>query len=323
MSKQTVTINGVKYDSQTGLPVSPHTSKSTATKIDFAPASKIHPAASIHRTVQKSQTLKRRTVKKVAISSQNTSPTPTKKIVTRSAAITKFAPHPSAAKPARPQRFTDFKAAPTNATKPAAAAAAPLAKQRPASAPKPSQIIKQEAIADALAKAPSTKKADKASKLARRRHKKSPHSLTIASASLALLLLGGYFTYLNMPNLSVRVAAAQAGVQASYPSYHPDGYSIRGLVTYSQDTVNMTFTANGGPQSYTVAQTKSNLDSSAVLENYVKPKVGGSYIPYSQQGLTVYVFGNDAAWVNRGILYTINGDAPLSSEQILHIASSM
>lgn len=143
------------------------------------------------------------------------------------------------------------------------------------------------------------------------------------SASFALILLAGYFTYLNMPSLSVRVAAAQAGVNASYPGYHPDGYSINGPVAYSQGAVSMKFASNGGPQSFTVNQTKSSWDSSAVLENYVKQKAGNSYIQHNEQGLTVYVFGDNAAWVNGGILYTINGNAPLSSEQILHIATSM
>ena len=35
-----------------------------------------------------------------------------------------------------------------------------------------------------------------------------------------------------MPTLSVRVAASQAGIDASYPSYRPDGYALNGPVTY-------------------------------------------------------------------------------------------
>lgn len=319
MSKQTITINGVIYDTQTGMPVdnSAHTEQAAAT---FAPTPKGHAAKTMHRTTQKSQTLRRQVVKQVIATSAAKKPAPiSKPSIARSPSITKFAPHPvGATKPAKTvRRVTDI--APMSHPMAAKAVAKSHARHtsQAAHAPKPSQIIKQEAIADALDKAPTHKTRAKVVN-----HKK-PRALTIASASLALLLLGGYFTYLNMPTLSVRMAAVQSGVSASYPGYHPDGYNIRGLVTYSDSRVNMTFAANGGPQSYTVGQAKSNLDSSAVLENYVKPKAGGSYIPYSQQGLTIYIFGNNAAWVNGGILYTIDGNAPLSSEQILHIASSM
>lgn len=315
MSKQTITINGVTYDTQTGMPVDSNT-RTGQSAASFAPMPKGHAAKTMHRTTQRSQTLRRQVVKHVAATSAVKNPAPAAKpSIARSPAITKFAPHPVGAKPVTDvRRVTDI--APMSHPM-VAKAAAKSHTPKTALTPKPSQIIKQEAIAEALDKAPTHKTRAKAVR------NKKPRALTIASASLALLLLGGYFTYLNMPTLSVRMAAVQSGVSASYPGYHPDGYSIRGLVTYNDSSVNMTFAANGGPQSYTVGQAKSNLDSSAVLENYVKPKVGGSYIPYSQQGLTIYIFGNDAAWVNGGILYTINGNAPLSSEQILHIASSM
>ena len=316
MSKQTITINGVLYDTQTGMPVDTpvHSAQSAAS---FASMPKGHAAKTMHRTTQKSQTLRRQVVKHAASSAAHKPMAATKPAITRSPAITKFAPHPVGAKSVAPvRRILDV----APATHPIAAKAATATHAHPVKptlAPKPSQVIKQEAIAEALDKAPTHKTRAKAAR------RKQPRALTIASASLALLMLGGYFTYLNMPTLSVRMAAVQSGVSASYPGYHPDGYNIRGLVTYNDSSVNMTFAANGGPQSYTIGQAKSNLDSSAVLENYVKPKAGGSYIPYSQQGLTIYIFGNDAAWVNGGILYTINGNAPLSSEQILHIASSM
>jgi hypothetical protein len=188
-------------------------------------------------------------------------------------------------------------------------------------APKPSQVIKQEAIAEALDKAPhhSSNKHTKEVRQPRRFQRVAG----IGSISLALLLLGGYFTYLNMPSLSVRVAAAQAGVNATYPDYRPDGYSLSGAVAYTDGEVNMKFASNSGPQNFTLNQKKSSWDSSAVLDNYVKQKAGENYITYNERGLTIYTYGSDAAWINNGVLYTINGDAPLSSDQIRHIATSM
>ncbi|HEY5695622.1 MAG TPA: hypothetical protein VIQ80_02195, partial [Candidatus Saccharimonadales bacterium] len=240
--------------------------------------------------------------------------------VARHPSVTKFAPHPSGVMPKQAM------AAPETGpiTHPLAEKAhirqqAIKEHQQALKTPKPAQVIKNEAIAESLAKAPS----HSANHHQVKAKKRYPRVLSIASASLALLLLGGYFTYLNMPSLSVRVAAAQAGVNATYPSYHPDGYSLNGPVAYSQGQVMMKFASTTGPQNFTVAQAKSNWDSSAVLENYVKTKAGDNYITYDEHGLTIYTFGGNAAWVNGGILYTINGDAPLSGDQIRHIATSM
>jgi hypothetical protein len=60
-----------------------------------------------------------------------------------------------------------------------------------------------------------------------------------------------------------------------------------------------------------------------VLDNYVKEKAGDNYITYNERGLTIYTYNSNAAWVNNGVLYTIDGDAPLSSDQIRRIATSL
>ena len=85
----------------------------------------------------------------------------------------------------------------------------------------------------------------------------------------------------------------------------------------------MTFAANAGPSTYTLEQTKSGWDSSAVLDSYVKPMAGDDYETTTSNGLTIYTYDGSAAWVNRGIFYTISGDAPLSDDQIQRIATSL
>jgi hypothetical protein len=136
-------------------------------------------------------------------------------------------------------------------------------------------------------------------------------------------MLGGYFTYLNMPNLSVRVAATQAGINATYPDYQPDGYRLDGAIAAQEGKVQMKFASNSGPQNYVITQEKSTWDSSAVVDNLVKPASNDSYVTTNERGLTIYTFDGNAAWVNGGILYTVGGDAPLSSEQIRRIATSL
>ena len=183
---------------------------------------------------------------------------------------------------------------------------------------KPSSVIKKEAIDQALAGAPSHREAAKQVPRAR----KAPRFLSFASMALSLLLLAGYLTYINLPNLSVRVAANQAGIDASYPGYSPDGYRLAG-VNYDQGSVSLKFAANAGPQNYTITQQQTSWDSTAVRENYVKTNWGDAVVPYSERGLTIYAHEGNAAWVNGGILYTITGDATLSTSQVRSIATSL
>lgn len=328
MSQKTITINGTMYDAHTGLPVS----KAEKTAPTHSPATpkvqKAHHSHEVHARTQKSHTLNRRVVKKAAISKTAPAASTARPATSKSPMITRFAPHPTNA---LKNKHVVSDIAPTShplmqkahkriAAKPQVqnSAHAQPAKTTKA-APKPSAVIKQEAISEALAKAPS----HRAKAAPHREGNKKSRVLSIASASMALLMLGGYFTYLNMPNLSVRVAAAQAGIDATYPAYRPDGYSLRGPVAYNQGKVSMKFAANAGPQNFTITQTKSSFDSSAVEENYVKPKWGENSMKQIERGITIYAHEGNAVWVNDGILYEIEGDATLSSSQIRGIATSL
>lgn len=228
--------------------------------------------------------------------------------------ITKFAAHPSA--PTKP-RIADIAPMHHPATLKAHATQA-LAKQKRVL--KPSAVIKQQAIAEAMAASGTTHR--KPYKIKKTRSALQ-RTLQLSAGGLALLLFGGYLTYLNMPAISTHVAAAQAGINATYPSYQPSGYRLSGPVAFSNGAVSMTFAANAGPQNYSITESRSTWDSTAVLENYVVPKAGADYATTQANGLTIYTYGQNAAWINGGILYTIGGNAPLSSEQVQRIATSM
>lgn len=331
MSQQTVTINGIIYDTLTGLPVLTDTTVPasrpalTAVKKPHTPAK---PSHAVHQVARKSQTLNRRLVQKApthTVATQKRRVTPRPDII-RSGDIKKFAPHPAGVSPAAIKPKTTDALAPQAVVRPhpmvARAHAHVAAKNQPvAAAVKPSHVLKNEAIADALDKAP-TKADTKPFKAKTKKQQKTSRRFSIISTSFALVLLGGYFTYLNMPSLSVRVAAAQAGIEATYPTYRPAGYRLNGPVAYTDGEVNMKFTSNAGPQSYQISQKKMNWDSSAV-EQDVNQKTSGSYTTSTASGLTIYLYGTNASWVNGGILYTLSGDAPLSSEQVDRIATSM
>ncbi len=309
-----VSIGGIDYDSHTGLPLTAQ--KEAQLHKEMRRVQSVH-AKGVHQAQQRSVALNRRFVKKATVAKKSVAPTAVsmdvRRPVSRSPHISKFARDPQM-KVANKTVSTDI--APVRhpvAAKAHAVSAAKHTAKAPTSHPT-SRDIKHAELGKALANASTP---SHPTKQPRRR------AFHVAAASLGLLLITGYFTYLNMPNLSVRVAAAQAGIDATYPEYRPVGYRLDGPVAYQSGEVSMRFTSNSAPIAFSLNQSKSSWDSAALLEKYVNPRSKGNYATYSDAGLTIYTYGTDAAWVNGGILYTVEGNALLSNEQIRRLATSM
>jgi hypothetical protein len=341
-TNKTITINGRVYDAATGLPINDRVYdavsrvpakdvKKAAAEKKPEPEVKKKPAPAVerpsatastqvHSQTQRSQTLLRRVTKKPAPAVKR--PTTGRHMdMARSSKISKFAPHPVIAPASAPKKVdTKPDKAPqvhplvARAIARTNAAKAVIAPAKPAS----SKEVKDAAIATAMA-TPKTKSAKSSKKMG-----KWPRRLIIIGGILLVLGIAFYAVYHFIPSVSVGIASAQAGVKASYPEYVPDGYSLSHPVTYSDGEVSLKFKSNSNNNSYTITQTRSSWDSSAVLDNVVRAAAGENYITTKERGLTVYSYNNNAAWVNGGVLYVIASDnAPLSGEQIRHIATSL
>lgn len=354
--KNIITINGRAYDAVTGMPVAhapahahkpeqhahkPHKAFSdisgparikTATPTPAAHSVVVQhsevKAHAVHQKPQKSQTLLRAALKKPA-PLRDLTPVPVKIEADfakptvqqhRSAIISKFGGTPikkdatrheiAAATPEAAPRVHPV-VAKALATRPEVIAA-------PAQ-PQSSKELKEALIRERLAEAQPNEHHHAQH---HRRRFIQPRLATILTSSLALLLLAGYLTYINLPNISMRVAATRAGIAANYPNYSPDGYHFAGPITYQPGEVNISFRSNTNERNFVIKQKASSWDSQAVLDNFVSKKTG-TYLTYQERGLTIYSYGSHAAWVNGGLMYTIDGDAPLSSDQLLRIATSM
>lgn len=152
--------------------------------------------------------------------------------------------------------------------------------------------------------------------------KKSLKVAIVSSVSFLVVISTAYLIYLFMPSLSVRVASAQAGINATYPEYRPDGYSPSGPVSYKDDAVTIDFHSKNDSSKFTIKQSKSSWDSSAVKAK-AEQDASGEVTTTSERGLTIFTYKNNAIWVNGGILYSISGDASLSGDQIRQIATSL
>lgn len=131
-----------------------------------------------------------------------------------------------------------------------------------------------------------------------------------------------YFVGTNIPDISVKVAAMQTGIEATYPSYVPRDFSLSDI---SSENGKITLSFKGPDRtSFTLTEEKSSWDSTTLLHNYVEPTWQNNYITTHEQGITLYISGASAAWVNGGVLYKI--DAPsnsLTKKQLRNIVISM
>lgn len=338
-AQKTVTINGRLYDAATGLPVKDTAAASRATPAKKTESSveakkpKTKAAASrsrsqqasssVHGNVQKSKTLVRRATKKpVAPQKVVRRPKPGRHMdIARNTNVAKFAPHPvvkqTAAAPKTAKPLVPDAPARVHPAAERALAKAEAKKQAKAAATKPptAKEIKEAAISKAMA-APKVK----APKEPKRTWVKR---LIIAGSIVLVIALALFAVYKFIPSVSVGIAAAQANVAAKYPEYTPDGYSLNQPVTYTDGEVTLQFNSNSNDTNYTITQQRSTWDSSAVLDNIVIPIVNENYTTTRERGLTVYTYESGAAWVNGGVLYTINGTAALSGDQVRRIATSL
>lgn len=145
---------------------------------------------------------------------------------------------------------------------------------------------------------------------------KKNFGVAAAMAVISFALLG-YLVALNLPDISVRVTAMQTGIEKIYPSYVPSNYRLDGLVKEDAGRITMNF-KNDDNKTFSLIEEKSSWDSAAVLANYVKKNWGADYSIAKGQGLTIYVSGSKAAWVNGGVFYVISDENGVLSASDLH-----
>jgi hypothetical protein len=149
--------------------------------------------------------------------------------------------------------------------------------------------------------------------------------LTGATAVVLIsILLGIFFAWQNVPQMSMKIAAARAHIPASIPSYTPSGFSFAGPINYQDGVISLSFKAHGdNSRAFVITQQKSNWDSDTLALNVI-PR--GTPVQTSEiHGNKIYIYGdtNDATWVNKGMRYTVKDLANLNSDQLIKLADSL
>lgn len=146
-------------------------------------------------------------------------------------------------------------------------------------------------------------------------------ALAFGCATLAIAGIA-YFVASNIPDISVRVAAMQAGVDSAYPSYVPSGFSLDKIESEDNQII-LTF-KNPEGKSFTLIEKKSSWDSTTLERNFAKPSWGKDYSTTHEQGITIFIHESSAAWVNGGVMSKIIAEnGVLTTKQLRSIVTSM
>lgn len=126
-----------------------------------------------------------------------------------------------------------------------------------------------------------------------------------------------------MPNISLRYAVARSGVAANLPGYQPAGFALNSRIKYNPGQVVLSYQSNSDDRNYTITQSESNWNSDTLMSNYVATKTEQPQ-RYEDKGRTIYLYGeSNATLVSNGVWYDIKGDAKLTSDQLIRIATSL
>lgn len=333
MGKQhIIELNGKRYDAVTGKMIAPSPIVPPQTKTPDAKPAGVDGFAKMPKPAgnpvptnkaEKSKTLMRKTVSKPA---PPPAPKPHSRIQERGSAVSGHKQLHAGAVPrsALIQRFNDMLPAPNKQVQ-AADKPQPAARLHAVAT---ATTVANGAIASSLASAsshaqPKTVRTKLHAKVAKRL-KISSRILSAGSLALAGLLIGGFFMYQNIPNLTMRLASARAGVHGTLPGYQPAGFSLRGGISYKPGQITVGYKANSDDRNFTITQTPSSWNSETLAQNYAALKEGSTYQTIPTKGKTVYIYnGSNATWVDGGIWYRVEGNSELNSDQLLNLANSM
>lgn len=155
------------------------------------------------------------------------------------------------------------------------------------------------------------------------RFRGKPRLLPALSVVFTVIALAAYITYLNVPSIAVKIAASRAGIEARMPNYRPPGYSYSGPINFQRGKVEIRFMSNTDSRYLAISQEITHWDSETLRESIIS-ETRQQPRRNLHNGLAIYVYeGNNAAWINNGLLYRITGNSLLDEAQILRIASSL
>ena len=182
--------------------------------------------------------------------------------------------------------------------------------------------LKDSAVKSALESVATIESGQKARELSPKRSLGAKKLLLAFGCAALVVGVIGYAVSVNTPDISVRVAAMQTGIDATYPTYIPRGYSLSDIVSEDKK-ITMTF-SSAENSSFSLSEEKSSWDNETLESSYVKSTWGNNYTSVREQGITIFISGSNATWINGNILYKIQASGNnLTKKQIKSIVTSL
>ena len=150
----------------------------------------------------------------------------------------------------------------------------------------------------------------------------SKRMLGAVTSVAALFIITGVVVIANSARLETQLASVQAGFSVATPAHVPAGF-VKNDTAVAGKSVALKYVSGVDKSSYTLSQESSNWNSQTLFD-HIYAQHGTAYQAIQHNGQTIYVFGeSEAAWVTGGVLYQIEGDADLTTDDILAIADSV
>jgi len=149
------------------------------------------------------------------------------------------------------------------------------------------------------------------------------HVISMASGTLALIVIAGFALYQNTPGLQFKVASVQAGVSTRMPNFQAAGFAYEGAKARDGK---LTVGFSKGENTYQLTQTTTNLTSDEMIDAVGGTTASGhpAYKTLEAGGTTIYRFDNtNATWVADGTWYTVSGNAALSDSQVQSLVKNV
>ncbi len=155
------------------------------------------------------------------------------------------------------------------------------------------------------------------------RKKRHQQVLSIAAASLALVVIAGFATYMNSPGLQFKLASVQAGLGTQAPDFAAAGFAYGGVRT---ERGTLTVGLKNGDSTLQLSQQNTNWsDTDLLREAKVGTDASGQplYKTIDADGTTVYRFNDTSAtWIKNGVWYQLSSPEPITSSQIRAVAQN-
>ncbi len=150
--------------------------------------------------------------------------------------------------------------------------------------------------------------------------------IALAFVCTVLIVVGiAYLVDANSPDISMKVAAMQNGIDAIYPKYIPRGYGESPTdITSENGKITMNYKNVENGNSFSIIEEYSEWTNEEFYDNYVVENFGNDYTKVENSGLTIYIHGNSiAVWIDGNVMMRLEvNSGSLTKKQITTIATT-